>query len=124
MSGYKHNKFLPNKAQKLINILWESDYFPINIVLSQKLGLIKSIIIAEMLILYEEIEGEEIDLEKEYILFYPHKLSKELGLDMSSINEHIKLLEKLQIISIQNIEFPERKYYKINFDKLLEILSK
>ena len=107
----------------LANVLSSRGYFIVNKTLCKKLGLTSAAIIGEMYAKYAYLEHNDKLVDGEYFYYTREDLRDNLGITMYEQRKVINTLIKMGILSTKLIGLPAVIHYKIDENKLAEVLE-
>ena len=105
------------------DLLKSTGYLSVNKKLVRKLGLYEAILVADLISKEEYFENKN-ELNKEgYFYNVQENIQKDTQLSAFQQREAIKNLKEARVISVKKIGMPAKYYFKINYEKLEELLS-
>lgn len=107
----------------LANVLSSRGYFIVNKTLCKKLGLTSAAIIGEMYAKYAYLKHNDKLVDGEYFYYTREDLRDNLGITMYEQRKVINTLIKMGILSTKLIGLPAVIHYKIDENKLAEVLE-
>lgn len=107
----------------LIKLMSNKNFGVYNKDLAQRLGLIESIIFGELCSEYDYYHDNDMLYEDEWFYSTTENLEKNLNLGYKTQSKAIKKLIEIGLISQKNVGIPMKRYFKINQEKLLELVE-
>lgn len=110
----------------IIALLSVSNFGIYNKFLARKLGLVESIILSELISMYQYTINNNIKddfAQQDEFFFQQQRMADELCMHITTINKYLKSLCNSKILQITKRGIPCKAYYKINFNAIFELLK-
>ncbi len=108
---------------QLANVLSSSGYFIVNKALCKKVGLLSAAVLGEMYSKYVYLKKNDKLTEDGYFYYTREDLEDSMGLSPYEQRKAINVLAKYGVMDSKLIGLPATMYYKIDENKLAEILE-